>query len=144
MSDAAGDVAGMDRLYAVLHRWHAAPFAWGRCDCMIVLADWVREVRGFDPADGLRGTYGDPAICARGAAFAADPAPVLRRAFAPLDLTDVPAPGDVALVGVFGQPHAMGALRLRRGAWAIKTAGRGAIVLKSVRLHLCWSVGYAA
>lgn len=30
---------------------------WGENDCCLVLADWVRERTGFDPAASVRGTY---------------------------------------------------------------------------------------
>ena len=30
---------------------------WGASDCILTGADWVREVEGWDPADGWRGTY---------------------------------------------------------------------------------------
>lgn len=32
-----------------------APFKWGEHDCCLFAADWVRECRGFDPAEKLRG-----------------------------------------------------------------------------------------
>jgi hypothetical protein len=32
-------------------------FQWGECDCCLWGADWIKRVRGIDPAADLRGTY---------------------------------------------------------------------------------------
>ncbi len=40
-----------------LDRAARRPFAYGEHDCLLFLADWVREKRGVDPAEGLRGRY---------------------------------------------------------------------------------------
>ncbi len=32
-------------------------FAWGKWDCCLFCADWVREATGFDPAAEYRGRY---------------------------------------------------------------------------------------
>jgi len=39
------------------------PFEWGRNDCALWAASAVKESTGFDPAAGLRGTYGSWAEC---------------------------------------------------------------------------------
>jgi hypothetical protein len=41
------------------------PFAYGRHDCCLFLADWVRRRRGVDPAAWFRGAYDSEAACAR-------------------------------------------------------------------------------
>jgi hypothetical protein len=34
-----------------------APFLWGSNDCCIFASDWVKQITGTDPAEGIRGTY---------------------------------------------------------------------------------------
>ncbi|MEN2980854.1 hypothetical protein P7L78_21925 [Tistrella bauzanensis] len=43
----------------------AAGWAWGALDCSIWAADWVRIVRGADPAAAWRGRYRTARGCAR-------------------------------------------------------------------------------
>lgn len=45
------------RLAAFLMRRRRLAFAWGRTDCLMTAADWVAEMRGFDPAARWRGRY---------------------------------------------------------------------------------------
>lgn len=131
-------------LYAWLHRIAAMPHEWGYCDCMMVLADWVLTVRGFDPGEGLRGTYGNPEICPIGRRYQADPEPLWREALVALPLVETTSPGDVALVTLRGQRFMVGAVALERGNWAMKTAGKGLVITRAARPHLIWGVGYAA
>lgn len=132
-------------LYATLHRWAATPHVWGYADCMMVLADWVQAVQGWDPAQALRGTYGDPEVCPLGRAYRRDPEPVLRDAFARLPLVEAPSPGDVALVSIAGDRWQSGALRLKTDHWALLTRGHGVLTVpgRAVRAALIWGVGYA-
>lgn len=46
-----------DMLSVYLMERMDTPFAWGRHDCCLFAADWVRLVLGEDPAKGLRGKY---------------------------------------------------------------------------------------
>jgi len=48
---------GADPLSRFLNRAATIPFAWGRHDCLLWLADWIIERRGIDPAIGIRGGY---------------------------------------------------------------------------------------
>lgn len=50
-----------ERLGAFIAGHLGASFAWGERDCCLFAADWVRTCTGEDPAQGLRGTYGDEA-----------------------------------------------------------------------------------
>lgn len=134
----------MDRLYAMLHLWAAAPHAYGQCDCMLVCADWVRAVRGFDPAARWRGSYGDPDLCPLGRRYRADPEPLWREGFAPLPEVATAGFGDVALVALAGERWLIGAVRLRGRDWAIKTPGRGMMTTRFVRPVLIYGVGYEA
>jgi hypothetical protein len=43
------------RLDAYLATRRAMPFAWGRQDCCLFVADAVQAIWGVDPAQGLRG-----------------------------------------------------------------------------------------
>lgn len=54
------------RLAAAIAAQAAAPFAWGRRDCMLAVADVILAMTGVDPAAGWRGSYDD----APGAALA--------------------------------------------------------------------------
>lgn len=134
----------MTPLYVWLHRIAAVPHEWGYCDCMMVLADWVLMVRGFDPGADLRGTYGSPDICPLGRKYRADPEPVCREAFAALPVVAQASTGDVALVRLPGQRFMAGAVALQGGNWAMKTEAPGMLITKAARPHLIWEVGYAA
>lgn len=48
---------GDQQLSAFLRAMARASFAWGACDCALVMADWCRVRRGVDPAARLRGRY---------------------------------------------------------------------------------------
>lgn len=132
-------------LYAALHHWARTPHEWGYFDCMLAPADWVHARHGWDPAEGLRGTYGDPEICPVGRRYRADPEPILRGAYARLPLVAAPAPGDVALVAIRGQRFLSGALRLKTDHWAIKPEAGGVLVTgsRAITPVLIWGVGHA-
>lgn len=40
-----------------LDHWFQVPFAWGRGDCFLSLADIIQSARGYDPASMFRGRY---------------------------------------------------------------------------------------
>lgn len=46
-----------ERLAAFVATRRAVPFAYGKTDCGLTVADWVREATGQDPATDLRGRY---------------------------------------------------------------------------------------
>lgn len=50
-------------LAAFLIELARTPFAWGACDCSLMIADWWRANHGVDPAAHLRGTYSTEAEC---------------------------------------------------------------------------------
>jgi hypothetical protein len=37
------------------------PYRWGELDCALSLAEWLKRLRGIDPAARWRGTYRSPA-----------------------------------------------------------------------------------
>lgn len=134
----------MDKLYAMLHHWAATPHEWSYCDCFMVIGDWVQAVHGVNPADELRGTYGDPAVCPIGRSYRADPIPLGERLLADYPMVSEPAFGDVAFVQVGNDRFLCGAIKLKGRAWAMKTDSKGVLVLKhGVAPHRIWSVGYA-
>lgn len=133
----------MTPLFAAMHRWAVRPHEWGVFDCMLMLADWVVEVRGFDAAADLRGTYGNPEWCPVSRRLRADPEPILREAFARLPVTESPGPGDIALVQMRGAPFLFGAVRVDARNWAIKPEAPQLLVTRAVVPVVAWGVGYA-
>jgi hypothetical protein len=51
-------------LTAYIEERREVPFTWGRADCCLFAADWVRLATDLDPAADLRGKY-DSALGAR-------------------------------------------------------------------------------
>lgn len=45
-------------LAAFIDERREIPFAWGKADCCLFAADWVRLATDLDPAADLRGKYG--------------------------------------------------------------------------------------
>jgi len=37
--------------------WCSEPFVWGSADCLLSLADIIKDARGYDPAAPFRGRY---------------------------------------------------------------------------------------
>ncbi len=135
----------MDSLFAWLHRAAGDPHEWGHSDCMMLLADWVRHVTGTDPAEGLRDSYGDPAICPVGRAYRNDPRPVCTRAFLALEQTCDPQRGDIALGEVRGNRFLCGAICMGGGHWAFRPEAGGLLFLRrAFRPVLAWRVPHAA
>lgn len=144
-----GDAPVMDKLYAHLHFWAATAHEWSYCDCFMVLADWVRVVRGFDPGEELRGTYGDPAVCPIARSYRADPISLGDRLLARLPVVDEARVGDIAFVQMPGDRFLCGAIRLKSGPhgraqWAMKVASRGVLVTHRAQPVKVWGVGYEA
>lgn len=114
------------------------PFAWGRADCSLFMADWVQRVRGIDPAAPLRGRYrtalGAARHIRRRGGFEA-----MGRALAQaagLAVTDAPRPGDIGLVR---DPVAgpLFAVRTRLGWMAKAPAG---LSLGAFPVIVAWAV----
>lgn len=76
------------------------PFQWGVFDCSLMLADWVKVRRGFDPAAHLRGRYRTALGCARVLRREGGVLGVVRAcaAIAGLDEARTPCAGDVGVV----------------------------------------------
>lgn len=134
----------MSPLYARLHLWAVTPHEWGYNDCIMSLADWVRDQTGRDPGADLRGTYGDPQLCPLARRMIRDPLPVVEPACqaAGLMRTDSPHPGDVGLLRQAGNRFLIGGLCLGQD-WASKTTGQGVLVARPAEIVAAWEVGYA-
>ena len=48
-------------LQETLDLWRRSPFLWGQTDCLMAVANHVRDVTGRDPAAPWRGRYSDRA-----------------------------------------------------------------------------------
>jgi len=127
-----------------INTWIGRPFVWGECDCMLVLADWVAEVRGVDPAAEIRGQYWDALSCERLTGFITAPVEAAARFFdtAGLERTDTPARGDIGVLRLAGERHAVGAL-WNGAAWIMKgEAGATSRRADMVEVLAIWGVGY--
>ena len=134
-------------LEAFLTSLAGRPFAWGRTDCCLVLADWLLACgRNRDVAEHLRGTYDDEAGC--GAVLAAGGG-VLRMVSrlaeeACLEEVEpsVAGPGAIAVVRYARageRPRHFGAIRTPSGRWAIK-ATDGLLMIRDARVAAAWKV----
>lgn len=108
-------------LSAFLRAMARASFAWGACDCSLVMADWCRCRRGVDPAASLRGRYRTALGARRHARRLGGFEAVARALMAESGFvtTAAPRPGDVGLVA----HPAIGPLCAIRCAlgWAMKS-----------------------
>lgn len=98
------------------------PWEWGRCDCMLWVADWIKARWGVDPAESLRGTYSDEA----GAEAILD-GDVLAKTFdlLPREWQRSEArEGDVAIIAV-PRSNARVAAVWGGGGWIFKTPPQG-------------------
>lgn len=141
----------MTPLYQELHRWATLPFIWGETDCMLVLADWIKRVRGADPAAHIRGLYDSRGTCQRETGFLRDPVAAVDACLATiggLDRVEEPEPGDIAVLMLReadGRVSPCGALWLG-AAWGCK-GPTGATTLTPravIEVKAIWSVGYEA
>lgn len=116
----------------------ARPFADGRHDCLLTVADWVRSVIGRDPAAPFRGRYrtvlGRERLLRRLGGMEA----AMRDGAARVGLsaTDRPVSGDVGLIRHRGQ--ALAAIHTD-GLWAVQSSA-GLTVLCADAVVQAWSV----
>lgn len=130
----------MDSLPSFLRADAARPFVWGVRDCGLRLADWVLARRGTDPAADVRGTYGNAEELAMLMGWGGLPRFVDRLARrAGLARVSDPAPGDIAVISLRGQPP-QGAIRLDRGWSIIADGGVARVPDADVRIVMAWSV----
>lgn len=119
-----------------LKRWSREPFVWGKLDCMLAIADYVKDVTGVDPAEIYRGKYSTALGCARVSGFVEDPVAPFEKCAEVLGLTHTedPVRGDVGVV----EPG-IGAVCLGGGKWAAK--GKDGVIIGNPIVIAAWSVG---
>lgn len=136
----------MTPLYAELNRWMGTPFIWGETDCIMVLCDWIKTVRGVDPASGDRFTYDDAGSCQRATRYFSQPVETLDSRFAPAGIrrgNELRA-GDVGLIKLPDERHPVGGI-WTGDCWGCKGPNGTTTVAPAVAEVLAfWSVGYEA
>lgn len=135
---------GADPLSRFLNRAAETPFAWGRFDCLLWLADWIAEKRGVEMAADLRGSYSNVLQAARIVASARGMTALVegRVKSAGLQRVAVGARGDIAVVNVAGDGgehfgNEAGAILLGGTAALICQAG---LVIADVPVVAVWKV----
>lgn len=131
------------RLIAFLHDSAERPFAYGRNDCCLFLADWWRLLHGADPAAELRGRYADETgkddLLAQERGLQRLVARVARRAGAVR--TASPTTGDFGLIAREGNPY--GAICTGKAGdalcWAIRSE-TGVAFLTNPRVLQAWAI----
>lgn len=103
------------------------PFVLGQCDCMLALADWVRELTGVDGGRLYRGTYSTEqewvAVVQGAGGLVALVDSVA--ALVGIQRVEQPVPGDIGVIDLRSYGHAGAILAGRR--WVLKvSAGLGA------------------
>jgi len=117
-------------------------FAWGKFDCAIWTADWIRDATGVDPAANYRGKYSDEAGAA--AIFGSDlgafaatiaaqiGAPEVRRTFA--------RRGDIVFVDNGTPAGCLGVVNLC-GQRAACVMQKGMTLVRMERWRRAWQIG---
>lgn len=124
-----------------LRHWATTEFAWGRTDCAMVLADYVKDLTGIDGAAHLRGRYTTKVGCNRVSGF------VRRGLVAVVDecanivglpACVVPQRGDIGVLQ-FAERASAGAICLGDDRWALKSP-EGLMTVTRPRVVAAWSV----
>lgn len=125
----------------------AAPFAYGRHDCCLFAADWVRAWHDRDPASAWRGGYVDALGAARLVRQAGGVEALFAVGCASVGLArwhGAPQAGDVGVVAAptaVGVVDAVGAVCLAGGSlprWAVLTDG--GIAVGAFAARAVWSL----
>jgi hypothetical protein len=139
---------GADALTRFLNRAAATPFAWGEHDCLLWLADWIRERRGIDPALGIRGGYTTMLQAARIVREAGGMQSLVDITIREAGLSRTPAGarGDIAVVQIAGDGgehfgNQAGAILLSGSAAMICQAGLVMPRRADVPVVAAWRVG---
>lgn len=137
----------MTPVYREVHRWAGLPFIWGESDCILVLGEWIAQVRGTDPFETARGTYDSRGSCQRETGFFRDPVGTLDRYLqqAGVNRSRAPSVGDIGVLMAResdGRISPCGALWLG-DAWACKGPDRTCTIGGDAGALAIWSVGHA-
>jgi hypothetical protein len=116
------------------------PFAWGECDCSLIIADWWCLNHGVDPAAHLRGTYASEAECDALLAREGGRLALVAKLAASVGAvrTDCPRSGDFGIVAA-GEIEDLPAIMAPDGKWAAKSL-KGLIALTPERVVAAWSI----
>lgn len=135
---------------AALLRWSAAPMQWGRDDCMLAVADIVRNLTGNDPARRFRGRYRSRTGALRllGPAGAVRAVGNIAQALHGKRIrASLALPGDVGLVPIIvanasGKPVKVYAAAICRGlGWFVGRREFGFAGIPADRIIVAWSIG---
>lgn len=121
--------------------WAMTDFAWGRSDCAIVLADYVRDLTGKDGAAHLRGRYTTKAGCNRISGFIRRGlVTVVGECAAKAGLLECSAPqrGDIGVLQ-FTERALAGGICLGSGRWAVKSPD-GLLTPTNPNVVAAWAV----
>lgn len=120
-----------------------APFVWGKTDCMMVVADYILDVTGKDPAAQYRDTYFSRLDCARVTGFHKDPVGLFRRCINTIELeeTNEPQDGDVGVINILSNdgPVIIGAICLGKN-WGAKGDKQAALIGKPIEVLAAWKI----
>lgn len=131
----------MDAVARHLRLWATTNFVWGRSDCAIVLADYVRDLTGKDGAAHLRGRYSTRAGCNRVSGFVRRGlVSVVDECAANVGLLACGAPqrGDIGVLKFTDRAFA-GAICLGGDRWALKSP-EGLMTVTRPHVVAAWSV----
>lgn len=137
MSDLSAFLSDLAR-----RRWQ-----WGETDCLLVLADWIKAARGFDPAARFRGHYSDRDGAERYLMVNGGLLSLVTETLhdAGMTATSAPRPGDIAVVRAPCAERAgiamsdTGAICVAPDRFAIFTPDAG-VVIAPLPLRAAWRV----
>lgn len=123
-------VEGLDLFVASARDAGEGSFVWGVSDCTLWVANWCVVRFGFDPAEGLRGTYEDEAGAV--AVTGDDLAGFVGARLGPLIIKDVAEDGDVAIIRAFGRDVAA----IRNGPFWVVKSENGVAMLRAPSIRI--------
>src|SRR5262245_17321572 len=130
-------------------QWCQRPMAWGVDDCMLAVADVVRDITGHDPARKYRGRYKTPSgarrVLGAGGALAIVKAQARARHWRRVDPAKA-KPGDVGLTRLAierpGRPSfiVLAAMVCRAPGWWVGRNEYGFTALPPRNIVMAWSI----
>lgn len=134
----------MTLLHAHLSRWLSQEFSYSDRNCAFVAADWIKVVRGVDPAADDRHLFSDQAGCQRATRYFSDPVACVG---ARMDRYGIPRgndlrPGDVGVVRLPGMACPIVAIWAGTAWVYLPPQGAGSTRGDLVEVLAFWSVGY--